>query len=199
MEAAATEGQSWLKTFHSFHKHRGPCTELPPPTPHRPPGLRPTCMPPYSTLTPVFPALAQHVLVGLIQLAVSPSFSLASDSKQKLVCWEQAWPMEAKWGQRPVEAGSLGYAPALMPSSLRTLARRPPFRPTKGLGQEGHKDPRAKCSRSAQYQTPPPCQRTGGPRPLGQSAPSESWRATAAVGQRVGGRKAPGMPTRHAG
>lgn len=49
---------------------------------------RPTCMPPHPTLTPVFPALAQHVFVGLIQTAMTPSSSLALDSKQKLTCWE---------------------------------------------------------------------------------------------------------------
>lgn len=67
---------------HSF----GPPTQLHPSTPHRL-CLKPTHMPQRPMLTLVFPALAQHMPGGLIQLAAIPSSSPASASKLKLMCW----------------------------------------------------------------------------------------------------------------
>lgn len=191
MEVAAREGQSLLKIFRSFHTHHDPPTELPSlhtghcvsahlhaPAPHIN-----TCLPCPG------PARVCRVDPNCYDSQFLPGLGFQAEAHVLGIGMAHRGH---KWGQRPAEAGSLGCGPALMPSSCRTLAGPPTLQAYKKVGTRGAQRLKGQMlPSSAPQQTAPPRYRTGGPQPLGQSAPSESWRAVAAARQSARGGKVP--------
>ena len=114
MEPAATAGQSPLKTLLQlpdtlWSTHPAPSFHSTQAAAGLQPTLTPRCLcshcslypaPPGAALTPVFPALAQHVLITLIHLTCDSQFLPCLRLQAKRVCWDQAGPTETTRSQK---------------------------------------------------------------------------------------------------